>query len=407
MDSTALNIPQVKENEGSALSGILLVGGTSIGAGMLALPAVTGIAGFIPAMAVNTLCWLFMMATGLLFLEATLWMEKGSNLLSMADRLLGRTGKWIGGISFIFLYYCLLVSYVAGGTPILMHETARILPIELTGTSGYVLFSALFGIIVYFGHRVVDRINWLLMVSLILSYVLLIALGSTEIVTQYLMRKEWNITLAAAPILFCAYGYHNVIPSLTSYLDKNVSKLRLTIVAGTAIPFLVYSFWQWMIIGSIPQEQILAASTNGIPITFTLQEITGNHFLSMLGGYFGFFALVTSFLGVSLSMVDFFTDGLNISDGGIKRFALCLFIFIPPAIFAAFNPGIFVEALSLAGGVGEAILNGLFPIAMVWMGRYRLGIRGDILLPGGKIMLGVLALFTLLIVGIEIQHLLQ
>lgn len=405
MDSSVLEMVPSKEKEGTALSAILLIGGTSVGAGMLALPTVTGIAGFIPAMALNVVCWLVMMATGLLFLEATLWMEKGANLLSMAGRLLGPLGKWIGGVSFIFLYYCLLVSYVAGGTPILVHETASFLPLTLSGVGGYLLFSALFGVIVYFGHWVVDRINWLLMMSLIISYFLLIGLGSGEVVPSHLMRQEWGATFAAAPILFCAYGYHNVIPTLTSYLNKNVAKLRLSIIVGTAIPFLVYSFWQWMIIGSIPQQEIIDSAKNGIPITFTLQEITGNRYLSMIGGYFGFFALVTSFLGVSLSVVDFFTDGLKITQFGFKRALLCLIIFLPPALLAAKFPGVFVEALSLAGGIGEAVLNGLFPIAMVWVGRYRLKLQGDLLIPGGKIVLLLLGLFTLLISSIEIHHL--
>lgn len=407
MESDTLVVNQIEEKEGSALSGILLVGGTSIGAGMLALPAVTGIAGFVPGLVVNTVCWLFMLATGLLFLEATLWMEEGSNLLSMAKRLLGPVGKLIGGVSFIFLYYCLLVSYIAGGTPILVGQINDMLSINLAGMGGYLFFAFLVGLIVYFGHRVVDRMNWLLMMSLILSYFLLVTKGSTEVVKDFLLRKEWSLTLVAAPVLFSAYGYHNIVPTLSTYLKRNVNKLRLAIVGGTAIPLLVYTFWQWMIIGSIPQEQILAAASNGIPITYTLQEITGNQFLSVLGAYFGFFALVTSFLGVSLSMVDFFADGLRLSGSGGKRITLCLLVFLPPAVFAAYHPGIFIEALGVAGGFGEAILNGLFPIAMVWMGRYHLGLKGEKMVPGGRLMLGILTLFTLVIIGVEIQHLLM
>ena len=104
-------------------------------------------------------------------------------------------------------------------------------------------------------------------------------------------------------------------------------------------------------------------------------------------------------------MVDFFVDGLKISEGVGKRLILCLLVFLPPAIFAAYNPGIFIEALGIAGGFGEAILNGLFPIAMVWVGRYHLGLKGERMVPGGRLMLGALTLFTLLIIGIEIRHL--
>ncbi|MFQ5730078.1 MAG: amino acid permease [Waddliaceae bacterium] len=407
MQSEAISILQSEKERfgGSALSGMLLVGGTSIGAGMLALPVVTGIAGFLPAMVVNTLCWLFMLSTGLLLLEVTLWMEDGSNLLSMAKRFLGTAGKFIGGAFFIFLYYCLLVSYIDGGTTLLVDATMRWTGLELTGFLGYLFFAATFGFIIYFGHKVIDRVNWVLMVSLIVSYFLLICVGSTEVVTDYLVRKEWGLTLVAAPILFSAYGYHNIIPSMTSYLKRNVNKLRLAIICGTAIPFIVYSLWQWMIIGSLEQGDIASAAANQEPITKALQSIVGNPWVSFFGGYFGFFALVTSFLGVSLSMVDFFADGLKISREGVNRLWLCVMVFLPPVIFAALNPGIFLQALGIAGGFGEAILNGLFPIAMVWVGRYHMKLSSEYTVPGGRFLLGVLTLFTFIIIGIEIQHL--
>jgi tyrosine-specific transport protein len=393
--------------KGSALSGILLVSGTCIGAGMLALPIVTGIAGFYPAMVVNTLCWLFMLCTGLLFMEATLWMEKGANVLSMAQRFFGPIGKFIGGGSFLFLYYCLLVAYIAGGTPLVVTEAASRLGVDLVGAEGYLIFAFGLGLIVFLGTHVVDRLNWILMAGLVLSFILLIVVGSTAVQTDFFKRSHWSLLLFAAPTLFSAYGYHNIIPSLVPYLKNNVKELRLAIILGTTIPFLAYSIWQWMIIGTLSAEEINRAVEQGVPISHTLQQITGHPWVSILGTYFGFFALVTSFLGVSLSMVDFLADGLKMQSQGYRRLVLCLVVFFPPAWFASVNPGIFIEALGIAGGFGEAILNGLFPIAMVWIGRYHLRLDTPHQLPGGRLLLTILFLFTFLIIGVEIKHLLR
>jgi len=360
MDS--VSISQAEKKGASTLSGILLIGGTSIGAGMLALPIMTGMAGFFPGMLINATCWLFMLATGLLFLEVTLWMEEGANVLSMTKRFLGPVGRVIGGFSYIFLYYCLMVAYLAGGTPLLTNALESFVGMAPTGLSGYLLFAGGFGLIVFLGARVVDRVNWILMISLILSYVLLMGTGSSEVQIGFLLRKDWGLTLFAAPILFSAYGYHNIIPTVTSYLKRDIKKLRLALILGTSFPFLVYTLWQWMIIGSLSPEQIALAANEGIPATHMLQGITGSAWVSLFGGYFGFFALVTSFLGVSLSMIDFFADGLKVSREGISRLFLSLLVFLPPAIFAAAYPGIFIKALSLAGGFGEAILNGIVEV---------------------------------------------
>lgn len=402
-DPSSTNLTQSKF---STLSGILLVSGTCIGAGMLALPVVTGTAGFLPSMAINILCWLFMLLTGLLFLEATLWMKDRSNVLSMASRFFGPIGKWIGGLTFLFLYYCLEVSYIAGGTPIFTSQVES-LGFHLSGYSGYILFACAFGLIVFLGAWVIDRVNFILMVALVVSYVLLIAVGSNEVQFSFLTRQNWGIFLLAAPTLFSAYGYHNVIPSLATLMHRNAQQLRWAIIVGTTIPFIVYAIWQWMIIGSISEAQIAEAAAQGIPITQVLHNITGHPWVSFLGTYFGYFALVTSFLGVSLSMVDFLADGLSIDSHSHswKRVALCLTVFIPPALFAGSHPGIFLEALGVAGGFGEAILNGLFPIGMVWIGRYKLGLPSQQQVGGGRLLLSVLLLFTVLIIFLEARHL--
>lgn len=385
------------------ISGVLLVAGTCVGAGMLALPVATGLAGFVPALFVNVLCWLFMLCTGLLFMEATLWMSEGANVLSMAERFFGKAGKAVGGLLFLFLYYCLLVSYISGGAPLFF----KVLPagLETSKFVAYGAFALVFGVIVFLGSHIVNRVNWILMIGLILSFILLVAIGSSEIQASFLERKNWALSLAAGPILFSAYGYHNIVPSLAIILKRNATKLRWAIVFGTLIPFIAYTLWQWMIIGSLSEQQIMTTAEQGIPITQTLQSITGHPLVSIMGAFFGFFALVTSFLGVSLSMVDFFADGLSVSREGWHRLLLCLIVFIPPTLFAAANPGIFIEAIGIAGGFGEAILNGFFPIAMVWVGRYYLNLPSAYRLPGGKALLVILTLFTALIFGLEAHHL--
>lgn len=397
---------ELKHYKFDIFSGILLITGTCIGAGMLALPIVTGFSGFLPSMVINTLCWLFMLLTGLLFLEATLWMKEGSNVLSMASRFFGPIGKWIGGLTFLFLYYCLEVSYIAGGTPIFESQLNQ-LGLNFTGYSSYLLFTFVFGIIVFLGSWVLNRVNYILMSGLIISYILLTIVGSNEVKLSYLTRQNWSLFLLAAPTLFSAYGYHNVIPSLATLMHRNASQLRYAVIFGTTIPFVIYAIWQWMIIGSISEAQISEAAAAGIPITQVLHNITGHPWVSFLGTYFGYFALVTSFLGVSLSMVDFLADGLSVDRHGWRRILLCLTVFIPPALFAASHPGVFLEALGVAGGFGEAILNGLFPIGMVWIGRYKLHLPRQDQIGGGRILLTILALFTFLIIYLEARHLIK
>ena len=97
--------------KGSVFGGSLLVAGTSIGGGMLALPVLTGLAGFMPSIVIYLLCWLFMASTGLLFLEISQWMrgegnKEESNIVSMAEKILGKSGKGFAWMVYLFLFYC-------------------------------------------------------------------------------------------------------------------------------------------------------------------------------------------------------------------------------------------------------------------------------------------------------------
>ncbi|KAL0285304.1 UNVERIFIED_CONTAM: Tyrosine-specific transport protein [Sesamum calycinum] len=109
---------------GSLSSSIFLVAGTTVGAGILAIPAVTQEAGFLASAIICILCWIFMVVSGLLIAEVNVntMCELGSggvSLVSMAKRTLGNVGVQVACWSYIFIHYALLVAYVARSSDIL------------------------------------------------------------------------------------------------------------------------------------------------------------------------------------------------------------------------------------------------------------------------------------------------
>ena len=87
------------------LGGVLLVAGTTIGAAMLALPIVTGFAGFWPSVFLCVVFWLYMTFTALLMLEVNLWMGEHTNLITMAKKTLeGREDMHMDHLSFSSLF---------------------------------------------------------------------------------------------------------------------------------------------------------------------------------------------------------------------------------------------------------------------------------------------------------------
>lgn len=105
-------------------------------------------------------------------------------------------------------------------------------------------------------------------------------------------------------------------------------------------------------------------------------------------------------------MVDFLGDGFKVVHRtGWKRIALTLLTFTPPLILAALNPGIFTTALGIAGGFGEAFLNGLLPIGLLWVGKYSCNLKADLKWLENKGVLSFLIVYSLFVIVIEAYHL--
>lgn len=384
----------------SVFKGTMLVAGTSIGGGMLALPVLTSLTGFMPSLLVYLLCWLFMASTGLLLLEICFWVKPDANLVTMAERTLGKPGKWSAWILYLFLFYCLTLAYVVGCGDLVVEVFQDHIP----EWAGSLIFIALFAPLIFLGARVVGRINVLLMFGLTISYVAFVVLGYPHVKTSLLSFRDWSFLPIAFPIAFTAFAYQGIIPTLVGYMHRDVKSLRLAILIGSFIPFIIYVIWQGLIMGVVPTHGpggLAEALANGDNAVQPLKNFINNPSVYIIGQFFAFFALVTSFLGVTLGLVDFLADGLGIKKTQAGKLLLCAIVFIPPVLFAYTYPGVFLMALDYAGGFGCSLLLGLLPVLMVWSGRYRLGLHSEYAFPGGRPLLALLILFVIVVLACQ------
>lgn len=384
-------------------SGVLLVAGTAVGAGMLALPVATSVGGFWPALAMYLVCWTFMAATGLLFLEVCIWMPHKANMVTMSRQLFGKFGAACCWAIYIFFFYSLTIAYVAGGGEFFYVLGNGL----LKNWQSTVLFVLIFGSIVFIGAKAIHGLNYVLMTGLAIAYLLFVFIGWKHVDLQLLFsRLNWWEGALALPIIFASFGYQGVIPSLKDFLNRNVKMVRLSILIGTSIPLVCYVIWEYLILGIVPLEGangLLEAKALGQTAVYPLRNFVPSAIIYPLGQFFAFFALTTSFLGVTLGLVDFLADSLKVSHRGVSRLALCFMVFLPPMAIAIYNPNIFLIALTYAGGIGSALLLGLFPVIMVWVGRYKKNYPKEThQLPGGKLVLILLGAFVLFELCIEV-----
>jgi len=396
--------PKNTPSASKVLGGILLISGCCIGAGMLGLPVMSAMAGFKPSLVLFIISWLFMVCTGLLLLEVNLWFPEEVSLITMAGRTLGPVGKAITWGGFLFLFYSLMVAYISAGGQLFAALFEQLGGITVPAWSGSLFFICFFGALVYLGTQTVDWFNRLLMLGLIGSYLLLVGFGLSHINRQLLKPQDWSAAPLALPAMLISFGFHNMIPSLKNYLQGHVNSLRLTIIAGSALPLVVYILWEALILGLIPLEGaggFREALNAGDLATHALKTAIGGSWIADMAHHFAFFALVTSFLAVCLSFVDFLADGLPVKKDSKGRFLLCLLVLGPSFGFALLYPKIFLTALNYAGAFGTVLLFGILPAAMVWAGRYHQGLGEKRLVPGGKILLLLVISFAAMVMLLQ------
>lgn len=384
-----------------AIRGALIISGTTIGAGMLGIPLLTASCGAGVAICLTVIVWAFMLLTGLLLLEACLTMDDHMSFISLAKRYLGKMGAVVTGCLFVFLYLFLLIAYFAVGAPLLQFFAQGVMNFSLNDTTSVVLFACVFAPIVAIGPKMIDRANLFMILIMAGLLILLFVLGSAEVRLSRLQHISWSGGIWATPILFSAFGYHNLIPSLVTYMQRDRIALRDAIVLGTTIPLIVYILWQILVIGAIPLDTLKVGVQEGVTATTLFAKYAHKPWISIVGQLFSFFAVTTSILGVAFSLVDFLGDGLKILPIGKKRWALTLMTFAIPLGLTLIDRSIFLRALSIAGGLGESLLNGMIPVALVYSLRYIKQVPSPLQIVEGRGWLMLLATFALVVFGVE------
>jgi tyrosine-specific transport protein len=353
----------------SVWGGVLLLSGSCIGAGMLAVPVATAPAGFIPSLGMFILAWLFMLATGLLLLEANLRVGHQFSLISLSEKTLGKWGKRLCWFLFLFLFYSIGVAYIAASGSVFHSFCIKVSGQAPAPWMGSIFFTVVFGVLILIGTRTVDYMNRVFMVLLFGSYIALLANGFHYVNAENLQHQNWNFAFFAFPILVVCFGFHNMIPSLAHYYHGDRKKLTRVIFLGSLVPLLVYILWQVILLGILPLKGpggLIDALKKGEAATSLLSAVVGCSKVNTMAQLFALSAIVTSFLAQSLSLVDFLSDGLKLPKKGGSFLFLVVLALLPSFLCAFLYPGIFIKALNWAGGFAAVILFGCLPVMMVW-----------------------------------------
>jgi tyrosine-specific transport protein len=381
------NLQALSKHNEALGSSIALISGTTVGAGILALPVLAAPSGFIPSTITLVLAYGIMCSTGILIAESCCNLRQKNlssfnedvttGIISITSQVLGKSGSVVSSVVYAMNNFILLTAYIAQAGTIL--NNAFNLSEKYTGP---LVYSVVMGLFMAFSPKAwIELLNNSLFAVLLIVFASLLVIGIGEINIPNLFYSNYSMILSAFPVMLLALVYHNIVPTICSQLDYNRENIVKAIIVGTLIPLLMFICWDGVILGIGLPETIdnVADIASGVseagPPNYDPVAVLerGRHldqgvdYTSVAVNAFGMSAITTSFIGFIISSVDFYKELLaNYMNDSSSDKWLYAFSIAPPLVVAITDPSVFLNALDYAGTYGVSILFGILPIIIAY-----------------------------------------
>lgn len=352
-------------NSSQIRSASLMISGLCIGGAMVGMPAALAPLGFWGSLVLLLACAIFMGLTAVLTSELAAYTDTGTHFLHMAKASLGVVGQWVVTFCYVVLLYALLAAYMSGLNDLIAESVQNYSSI-VNSTFMTVCCVSMIALVIIMGVEQVAKANRWLMALLLIAFLVVVALWSGQTAsTTVVDQEDFSLPFlnTALMIATTSFGYHILIPTLRGYLRGNHNVCIKACVYGSLMAFFVYLVWL-LFVYHISDSSTLAAIRHGIMGPSQILTALGHHEMSssshLFGQIFLMMALLTSFVGVLISLQDFYLGSLPIRQSYLNRtltMAVCLIV---PAVFVLFYPHGFILALQYAGCM-VLLLHGVFP----------------------------------------------
>jgi tyrosine-specific transport protein len=362
---------------------ILLVAGTCIGSGMIALPLVLAQLGIIPSTILLIIICVVSYYISIIGSELSLQIEYGLPLHSLAKIYCGRVSQFISSIGFKILTYSLLAVFIYGGSSILQklleynfakkeYDLSVIimcyslgtfcvlsLPIKFIDYANRTLFLGLLIVITILIIALIGEINW----------------TNLPLFSENLSQlSSWRI---AIPVVFTSFGFQIILHTLVNYCDQNTNKLRKAFFYGVIISAIIYLIWNISTLSVIYNnnltfyQKIISGEVEIGDLIKELSEISKWKSMQLFVWIISSLAILTSLIGVGIGLKDSIRNIIQnnmvskkISSSG-KNFISSGITVLPPCLISILAPNAFISALSFAGMI-SAFIAIIMPIYLFW-----------------------------------------
>lgn len=382
----------------------MITAGTGIGAGMFSLPIVSSGMWFGYSVIALIFTWYLNYISSLYVLELNLRYMPGASFDTITKKILGKNWNIVVNLFIGFLMYILLYAYFSAfGNIISDNIKLDRLPDYFQNGIG-LLFGLILAFTVWYSGTLAGRISSFLVMGMVATFIFSMAgltiridfdklMDSGSIETSY-FKYIWM----ALPYYVTSFGFVTIVPSLYKIYGEETFKIKQSLLWGSIIILAIYTLFIIVAFGNISRVEFLEINKNGGNVAELIKGFNAGKEDGLLNGVlnlFSNFAIITSFLGIGLSLFDFVADKFSFSNSKMGRLKTAMITFLPSGIASFFFPNGFIVAIGYAGLI---CILGFFiaPFFMVRKVRKDL-IKDTHLVFGGRIILLIFLLSSILI----------
>jgi len=363
----------------SAFLIVCLIVGNMIGAGILALPINTGLAGLLPSLLI-----MLVLGAGMFFSAAVLSGEaiaertENFNYPSLYLKYIGPAGKWIAIAANLLILYGLLVAYITGAAKIIGDL------LQIPEQRHWLVMAAFFAVVTLstaLRTRLLLFCTAGLVAFKVATFFIMTSIAEGQIDPAHYAYADWHYLPATAAILLTSFHFHNIIPNICREMGWSFSAVWKTILLGMTAGYVMNAVWMQVSIGVLPMDAspngILTAFHKNLPATVPMSHMVASRLFVTSGIVFAMAALTTAYmtngLGLRCFMRDLLVNHFHLNVRGLDA----ALTFLPPLAIACLYPDIFLKAIDVVGGFGVGILFGILP-ALIFLRKTKTK-RGKIL----------------------------
>ncbi len=365
----------VETNNKKFFTGLAILIGTIIGAGILGIPSVAAKSGLIVGIGYIILLGLIILLVNLYLGEVILRTKEKRHLPGYAKKYLGKNGRFLMNFAVIFAVYSAIVAYSLG-----VGESFSFL---FFGNSSYSIliglaFALIMSFLIWRGLKALRKYEKLGVGIILGLLVLIVIFFANKISISNLSGFNPNFLFLPFGVVLFAFLSFTALPEVSFTLGKNKKSMKKVLIWGFLVSIIFYILFAFIIVGFKGSE------------TPEIATLAFGPFFVILG----ILTMFTSYLALGNALQDHFKFDSRYK----KKKAWFLTAIIPTLIYLfikLFTFFSFTKILSIGGVVSGGLIGALI-LLMIIKAKIKGNRKPEYSIPVNRFIVGFLILIFLL-----------